>query len=89
VYWKQGAWPLAGAALERSLAGRWTSDRALSGGEEARLLKSAGGLQPRDDQGSLARLRAATIANRHRTLARRAAGGPFNGVDDERLTRPT
>jgi tetratricopeptide (TPR) repeat protein len=86
VYWKQGAWPLAGAALERSLAGRWTSDRALSGGEEARLLKAAVAYSLADDQPALNRLRTrfdGLIATARSPDALKVA---LEGIDDDRLT---
>ena len=55
IHWGQGAWPLAGAALERSLAGRTAG---LSAVEETRLLKAAVAYSLAGDNAGLSRLRA-------------------------------
>jgi tetratricopeptide (TPR) repeat protein len=55
IHWGQSAWPAAGAALERSLAGR--NPGALSAAEESRLLKAAVAYSLAGDDAGLARLR--------------------------------
>ncbi|MBW3558623.1 MAG: endoglucanase [Proteobacteria bacterium] len=56
IHWSQGAWPLAAAALERSLAGGPST--GLSAGQESRLLKAAVAYSLAGDDAGLKRLRA-------------------------------
>jgi hypothetical protein len=55
IHWGQGAWPLAGGSLERSLAGRPST--GLSSAEETRLLKAAVAYSLAGDNVGLSRLR--------------------------------
>jgi len=84
IYWRQSAWPLAGAALERALAG--VAAAPLSAADESRLLKAAVAYSLAGDEAALARLRNrfdGQIAGARAPAALRVA---LYGVDDERLT---
>jgi hypothetical protein len=84
VYWKQGAWPLAGAALEQSLAGR--GGAALTAGEESRLLKAAVAYSLAGNEAALTRLRARFDGQIAQARAPDALRVALYGVDDEKLT---
>jgi len=57
IAWKQRAWPSAGGLYERMLGDRWKGQGALSGAEEARLLRAAVAYSLADDDAALGRLR--------------------------------
>ena len=91
IYWKQGEWAAAGAALEQSLGGRWSSAAPLSAGEETRLLKAATAYSLAENGGALARLR--SRFGRHLATARSpdalrvALSGPDETYKASDLTR--
>ena len=84
VYWKQGAWPLAGAALEQSLAGR--GGAPMTAGEEARLLKAAVAYSLAGNEAALTRLRARFDGQIAQARAPDALRVALYGVDDDKLT---
>jgi hypothetical protein len=90
IHWGQGAWPAAGAALEKSLAGRAAA--GLSAAEESRLLKAAVAYSLAGDGAGLTRLRnrfGAAVASARNPDALRIAleGLSEDGSNAANLTR--
>jgi tetratricopeptide (TPR) repeat protein len=56
VYWRQKAWPQAGASLEKRLGDRWKQPGPLSGEEETRLIRAGVAYSLAGDGKSLQRL---------------------------------
>ena len=57
IIWRKKNWPVAAAALERSLGDRWRRPGALSADEEGKLLRASIAYSLAGDDGALTRLR--------------------------------
>lgn len=90
IYWGQGQWPIAGAALERALAGG--GGGPLSAADEARLLKAAVAYSLAGDGAALGRLRGrfndrVATARQPDALRVALAGLGEDGLNAKDLTR--